>query len=229
MTPLEFFHTPAVVRALERTARSAAVPVSLHYMARAEEGTKTLGFGQCAACRHVAGLAGGAAACRASRREGSQVAQERGRPASFVCHMGFGCVAVPALADAAGFVLTLGPYCPAEEPRALEAAALRGLEDLEAAPGDSFPVSLADIRIVPVAAIPAIAEWTVEVLDSLWRAAHAPTDEVPESDGDVESARPLRRRASPALDAYHASDIAAALMGGDQPRARALIRAALAP
>ena len=59
-----------------------------------------------------------------------------------MCHLGFGCVAAPALTGVTGFVLTLGPFCPAEEPRALEPDARRGLAELGVAPQNGFPVPL---------------------------------------------------------------------------------------
>lgn len=232
MKPLTFFHSPPVIRALERAARCAAMPLSVHYVARHEEGTSVFRSGQCAVCKAVSGLPHGAQACRASRTQGAVSAMERGTAAAFVCHMGFGCVSAHALPDAApGFVLTLGPFCPAEEPRALETAVRRGFEELDAAPEDDLTETLSDIRIVPSSAVPELAHWTVDVLAELWRAADVQavddaTDEPPYL--DELAAQGKRRGRSPFPTPYHANDIAAALLGNDQDRARALVRSVLA-
>ncbi len=230
MTPLEFFHSAAVEQALSRAAKAAAVPVSLHYVEHAEESPKILGYGQCAVCRMVAELPGGRAVCRAARLTASQAVLERGKPFSFVCHMGLGCVVLPAMQDMAdGFVMTWGPFCPAEEPRALRHGVARGFQDLDAPemPADLESI-LADVRVVPSTAIPTIAEWTSEVLLALWQAAAvAEAEPVLEPEPSPTDTRRRRRAPVPDADPYRGGAIAAALGAGDQTQARALLRAAL--
>lgn len=230
MKPLDFLHTEAVHRVLERSARATATPLYVHYVARKEEGRAIVGFGQCEACRYVSELFGGGRACRASRVEGSTRALEHGKATGFVCHMGFGCVSVPILGSAApGFVLTLGPYCPAEEPRSLEREALDGLKKLHAAASDGFIESLSEIRVVPADAVFTMAEWTVEVLLDLWQTVQETSQPAPEEAAPEEETQGLRRKPGAVTpDPYHAADIAAALAGGNQARARGFVRAALA-
>ena len=129
MNAAAFFRLPKTARLLERASRCAAVPVSLHAFQRGREGIRLSSYGPCAACRYVSEQPGGLAACRASRETAANAALRRERPASFLCHMGFACIAVPPLPDdSLGLMLTFGPFCPAEEPRSLESDALRGLQ-----------------------------------------------------------------------------------------------------
>lgn len=237
MTPLEFFRTPEATRAIERAARCAAMPLSLHFLGRGEEGVRIISHGQCAACSYVARWPKGVRACRASREEAARTAFRREGPVSFVCHMGFACTTTPALPEhTPGFALTFGPYCPAEEWRFLATSALdnltRLLEDEAGLPedfsADVFPVSLADIRVVPTPAAPGLAEWTSEVLGALWDECHVVAPEPPASREEVP--QDIARHAKPDRvlpDPYQAAPIAAALAGGEQGQARALVRAAL--
>jgi len=231
MKSVEFFRDARVHRLLSRGAHAAAAPVRIHCVAGGEEGPALAEFGVCEACRYVNGFGEGRAACRASRLDGSLSALVRGTTTVFVCHMGFACVAVPALPEPeADLVMVLGPYCPAEEPRALESDALRGLAALGVAPGDAFPVSLHDVRIVPKDSLPALADWLAESVAWLWHewGAEDDRDEVaPPIKSDERRGRVgIGRR--PAPDPYHGADIAVALAGGDQTQARALFRAVLA-
>ena len=230
MIPLAFFQSSAVERILSRAAICSAVPLSLHYFEGDAEESRILGFGQCAACRFVSARPEGRQACHTSRARAAQSSMRRGRGAAFVCHMGFGCVSASALSypEAAGFVLTFGPFFPAEEPRGLEQGAETGLKRLGLTQGESF--SLRDIHVVPAGALPEMAGWTVEALDRLWRevrsdsisTAERETEESHASASPQRTGSPIRVR-----NACHGVEIAAALAGGNQPQARALLRAAL--
>jgi AraC-like DNA-binding protein len=152
-------------------------------------------------------------------------------PAPFICHLGFACIATPVLTESgAHFTLAVGPYCPAEEPRSLGADAIAGLARLEGGAPEAFPVPLDDIHIAPAGAIPAIIEWTTEVLDASWRQTAALESEAAPSETDDPEARPGRgrRKPHPVLpDPYQAAPIAAALTGGQQGEARTLLRGVL--
>lgn len=231
MNPLTFFRSPAALAALERAAKCAAMPVSLHYVTSGREGPRQLSWGQCAACRYVHGRPNGGQACRNSRVHASDAAVRRGRPVPFVCHMGFACVSISALPQVdPGFVLTFGPYAPSGVDQSLEHDALQGLCKLDkAAEGkDEFPVSLDDVRRASAGSVPELAVWAVETLEALWRDAESEeleeADESEESElaGEPCSKRP--RRAHDRLDdPYQASAIAMALAGDNQPQARALV------
>src|SRR5262249_20331517 len=69
-----------------------------------------------------------------------------------------------------GFVLTMGPYCPAEAPELLVDDALSGLVALGHAEIPFFPVPLTDINHLRNDSVPALAEWTVDALESAWQA-----------------------------------------------------------
>ena len=227
MNALAFFHSEAVARLLERAARGAGTPLALHFVERKEEGIRIVSWGRCEACRYVAECAGGKRACRQSRVEAASRALRQERPLAFVCHMGFACVAAPALANQ-GFVLTFGPYCPAEESRSLEFDARNGLLRLTDEEVEGFPVPLDDIHRAPVAAAPAVAEWTLEALAALWDQAQQPFEGPPESKDTTGDARPVRKRKAARLpESHEAADMAVALVGGNQPQARALLRGML--
>jgi AraC-like DNA-binding protein len=142
--------------------------------------------------------------------------------------MGFAGIAASPLPDVApGFMLTFGPYCPAEEPRSLETDALNGLAQLHANSDEDFSASLKEVPIVPAATVPGIAEWTIESLRWLWRQLQGErkAEPVPEPP----ALKPVRRKKphGPSPDTYQAAPVAAALAGGSQNRARALVRSAL--
>jgi AraC-like DNA-binding protein len=229
MKPAAFFRLPEVRAALERAARAAGTPLSVHYVDRGEEGIRITGFGRCEACRHVGQLQDGAQRCRESRLKASVPALRRGRPVPFVCHMGFACVSMPALPDSGlGFTLTFGPYCPAEAPETLEQDALWGLSDLGHNPEEGMPVSLADIRLASAESVPAVAEWTSEALSVLWKDAEAESDAPASEEPAPEAPKTSKSRPQPApASPYDSAHIAASLAGGDGPRARKLVASAL--
>lgn len=232
MNALAFLHSAPVVALLERAAAGAGVPLSVHYVERNQEGTQIRGWGQCAACRHVHELPGGAMACRLSRTAASTMALRQQRPIPFVCHLGFACVTAPLLPDE-GYVLTLGPYCPMEEQRSLEDDLRAGFAALIGEEPAELPAPLDDIHRAPAASVPAIAEWTVEAVRTAWAHAQAgePAPE-PETDPSGEttagaSSRPGTQRARAPRDTGMAREIAAALAAGSRKQARALFVGAL--
>jgi AraC-like DNA-binding protein len=128
-----------------------------------------------------------------------------------------------------GAVVTFGPYCPAEQPESLATDFLAGLAAL-GEETDTLPVSLADVRLVPSPAIPALAAWTVETLEGLWAQETAAEAATEDEDAREETAETVRRRRAgrrSEADAYGAGAIAAALAGGAHDKARALFRAAI--
>ena len=172
MTPLMLLRLPETRAILARAAKAAATPVTVHYLHRGEEGPCIVGTGQRAACRYVHDLPGGVMACRGCRMKASLEALRDGIATPFLCHMGFACVTAPVFPDTArGFVITFGPYCPAEAPETLTQDALRGLIALgDEEPGDIDQL-LSDIRLANSDAIPAVAEWAMNDLNALWQLA----------------------------------------------------------
>lgn len=229
MSALAFLRSPGVVALMKRAARAAGTPLALHFVERNQEQLRVQGWGGCAVCRQVAALPGGKQACRVSRQTASAMAARQGRPIPFVCHMGFGCYSVPAL-PGEGFVLTFGPFCPAEEAEGLEGDARDGLVALEADPDELVPHVLDEIHRVPEGTIPAVSEWLLEALRAAWALENAP-DPGPRQEPEETPASPVAKRGRPKgskVLAYNGAEIAAALAGGDQPQARALLIAELA-
>lgn len=226
MKPLAFFREKGVLRILERAARAAGMPLSVHYLEGTREGARVLGFGECAICRRVREVSGGVAACRASRGTASIMALRQGRPIPFVCHMGLACTAAPILADES-FALVLGPFCPSEESRSLEHDVTLGWNALTDSALDEPPVSLGDIHRAPSEAGPAVAEWMAEALQRMWEEALA-AEEAEESGGESHGERTIpqaaRARSAEILTHSWAAGVASALAGANQPRARALLR-----
>ena len=239
MKPVAFFRTPEVMRLVARAARCAATPVSLHVFEEGKEGLRVGGVGACEACWRVSRPQGGNAACRGSRETAARDAHRTGTPTPFICHMGFACVIAEPLP---GFSLTFGPYCPAEESRSLEADASEGFEKLGASPDDGFLESLDQVSILPAATVPGIMGWTLETLDALWSQAEDPdkglqplvqlgqddSESGPAFGEAVSTEKRKHPRPHPTPpDPYQAAPIAAALAGGQQGQALALVRAVL--
>lgn len=226
MKPLEFLHSEAVQGLLARASAGAGVPLSVHYVERNQEGPRIVGWGQCGACRHVQSLPGGGLACRLSRSTAANMALRQKRPMPFVCHLGLACVSAPLL-PGEQFVMTLGPFCPMEEQRSLEADLLAGFSSLLGQEVDALPVSLDDLHRSPAAAIPAIAEWTMEALRVAWARAQELESEEPVTEEAVKSVtRPSTTRTSPrgGLNGGTVQAIVAALAGGSFQEARALMQ-----
>ena len=100
-----FFQSEAVRALLSRASRAAGVPLAVHFVAHGEEGPLVVGHGGCAACKHLASVSGGRAACRKSRAAISARALKQSRAITDVCHLGFGVLAV-------GTVVALLPEAP---------------------------------------------------------------------------------------------------------------------
>ncbi|HOD51872.1 MAG TPA: helix-turn-helix domain-containing protein [Candidatus Hydrogenedentes bacterium] len=229
MTPLLFLRQPEARHILERAAKAAGTPVAVHHIERGDEGPCITGAGQRMACRYVHGLPKGPKTCRDCRIEASRAALRDGMATPFLCHMGFACVAAPVFPDTAlGFVVSFGPYCPAEAPENLAVDARRGLLALHGEEPEEMDSLLSDIRAVYSDAAPAIVEWAVENLNSLWELWRNESEsESPDSREDTAPARRKVRNA-PESDPFHAGAIVAALAGGDQREARAAILTVLA-
>lgn len=230
MKPAAFLRSDEARRVLERAYKASGMPVSVHHVQGEREGQSLCGSGQCAACAFVSESDAGRAACRGSRLKSARYALELQRPVPFLCHMGFACVAAPALPSTGqALVLTMGPYCPAEAPEMLAADALKGLARLGRGELRFFPTPLTDIPHIASACAPALAEWTAENLDRVWRQAAATTDTEEAPTAEKVRGRPRRLRAkTPDTSPYRGGEIAAALAGGDQSLARKLVKSALA-
>ena len=238
MNALGFLHSPAAVRTIDRAARAAGTPVSVHFVRRSaddkhgEEGARVAGAGQCAACEMVAGLPGGVWGCRDSRLSAAMRALRRGRPCPFLCHMGFACFAIPVL-EGEGFVMTFGPYCPPDGSESLEHDAKMGLKELGIDSDPDWPTLLDDVRLAPASSILAVAEWAAECLEERWQASREDTTAAEDAEGEETPRARGRRRtegagtSSPTVQ-REAAAIAAALAGGNLKLARSLTDSALA-
>lgn len=224
MKPLDFLRSDAAQQALERAAKAAGMPMSIHYLDRRQEGLRVAGWGSCGVCRAVAEAPGGRAVCRASRMTASALAAEQGRPIGFVCHMGFSCTSVPLL-DGEGFVATLGPYVPAEAQGDLEHDVDAGWTALA---GDApLTADTGDVRALPAESVPALAEWLRDSLRSAWEAAHEiAVDVKPEVVPAVPKHTPRKPKPRTAAG-FPAEACALALAGGNQPKARRMLQGAL--
>lgn len=229
MNPLEFLRSEMVLALLDRAARAAGVPLSIHYVERNQEGARILGIGQCEACRHVQSLPGGGTACRFSRATAANMALRQRRPMPFICHLGLACVSAPVLPEL-NFVMTLGPYAPMEELRSLEGDVRAGFSNLLGREVEVLPVPLEDLHRAPAASVPAVAEWTMEALHAAWEANLSENSPVA---GELAPANPVaassRRRPEVRPDALSSPGqaIAAALAGGSLQQARALMQGEL--
>jgi two-component system response regulator YesN len=226
MTPLEFLRSDAVLALLARAATGAGVPLSIHFVERNQEGARIVGWGQCAACRQVQSLPGGASACRLSRTTAASMALRQRRPMPFICHLGFACVSAPVL-PGEKFVMTFGPFCPMEEQRSLEADIQAGFENLLEKKLDALPVSLDDIHRAPAAAVPAIAEWCMEALQAAWESATSAVAPEPLPAEGLARSTPVPRRRVTSRETAAAGivpAIVAALAGGSFQQARSLLQ-----
>ncbi|MCF6285460.1 MAG: helix-turn-helix domain-containing protein [Candidatus Hydrogenedentes bacterium] len=225
MTHLEFLRSSPIARLLERAATGAGVPLSIHYVQRNQEGTRVCGWGQCVACRTVGEMPGGSSACRLSRTTASVMALRQQRPISYLCHLGFACVAVAPFPDE-GYVITLGPYCPMEEQRSLADDVLAGFGALCDEAVAVLPCSLDDIHRTPSASVPAVADWLLESLRASWEETQQPGDDFPEEleDSTRVAVRQATGGAAPDKMTGLARELAAALTAGSHARARALLQ-----
>lgn len=221
MNPLAFFRSQAVRSELKRASVCASMPVSLHYVRDGEEGPAVFSAGGCTACKRMAESPEGRVACRASRSECSQRAVSRGKPVSFVCHMGFACVSVSALDAAPGFVLTFGPFNPSEAPESLEIDARDRWRELF---DDEDGLELDDVIPVSGNAAPALAQWTKEGVERLWfEQTRSQEDGAPPVETNSQTLTRNKRKGRAFTDPYDSAQIAAALAGGNRKQVRALI------
>ncbi len=235
MNPLAFFRSDDVQKVIQRAARIAGCPISLHAWRDGEESPRILTIGGCAACGMVAQAPIGRESCAASRMPGANRTMKRGIPAPFLCHMGFACVSVaPLVHEGAPYVLTLGPYCPsagilaadaAPLMNALEAEARQRLAHLDVDVDDAS--ILEDVPVAHADAVPAIADWLADTLRALWYEAN-PDAAVAQPALDDPADTPRRGRyRRPDADPYGAAAIAAAVVAGNRSRLRRLIQVAL--
>ncbi len=232
MNPAAFFRSDAVHRVLKRASEAACTPISVHFVDGEEERPLLGGIGGCALCRYVSELPDGVATCLKSRLPASKQAIRTGKPAPFLCHMGFACVSSPAFEnDTRGLVVTLGPYCPSEAPETLADDAMRGLRALGDKELPFLPVPVTDIALVSAAAVPAIAEWVTETLTELWNreqdAAVTSPDAVDETDSPRRRTVRRAKGRTPDTSPYRGAEIAAALAAGNQSQARTLLRSSV--
>ncbi|MEA3364235.1 MAG: helix-turn-helix domain-containing protein [Candidatus Hydrogenedentes bacterium] len=229
MTPLLFLQQPEVQQILSRAGKAAGTPVAVHYLHRGEEGPRITGIGQSALCRYVQDLPGGPMVCRGCRIKASLEALRDGMASPFLCHMGLGCVAAPVFPETVqGFVITFGPYCPAEAPETLADDARSGLFALGDEKANDLDALLSDIHLVYSGAILEIVEWTVDSLKTLWETWQKEPEKqvLPLYGGTRPSKKKVRN--APEADPYRAGAIAAALAGGKQREVRAAILTVLA-
>jgi AraC-like DNA-binding protein len=215
---------------VQRAASIANTNVSIfeyHINANPAEQQALTGCGHaCASCNYVGNLPWGAQACRNSREKAATSALKRKKAVPYLCHMGFSCVAIPALnIKDILHVMHFGPFCPSEAPDSLTLDALQALEKLEDTSIDTLPFSLDDIPQSPAQTVPDIAQWLCETLTQQYALQSEPTKE--SSTLDHENTAPLiynkRLKNTPLPAQYDAGAIVAALIGGDTKQARMMI------
>lgn len=230
MTPMAFLRTAEVQRLLERAARAAGTPLAIHQVENSNERLRSCAWGACAACKYVSGRTGGRDECQNSRLGPSSTALRQERPIPFVCHMGFGCVSVPAFRGET-YVLTFGPFVAAEEAQALEGGAIKGLSALTKSRVTELPFPVNDIHRAPYKAVPAVAEWVFEALDALWNQATAPHPSLdtaePVSIPEEIRTKTSKKGADLQFDAYQASSVALLLADGNVSDVRDILRGQL--
>lgn len=176
--PAEFPATDAARHVLERAARSAGTPLSVHLAGAPPEDEHLAGWGGCAACKWVGAIPAGERACRAHRRAAQAIARRQGAPVTFTCHLGLTCVSI-ACPGAPELISTFGPYLVSGAASGLEAEMAGKLAKItgEGAAGAGLPFSLADIRTAPRGTVASVAEWAMELLGEAlarWRAETVP-------------------------------------------------------
>ncbi len=213
-----FLKRATAQRALRRAGRIAQTAIAIH--ARADNGDelrRVTGCGSCAeACRYVHSLPWGPQACRKSRETPAGQALQRGKPVPFICHMGFACVAAPVIPGKNdSLAMTLGPFCPAESPDALEADALNGLARLEQSKHSALPFTLHDVPRVPADMPAEVAQWLGETLLEQWSsvATRSLVDALDKSPAEVLPDPRRRRPDKPVRDAFGGRAILAAMSG----------------
>lgn len=194
-----FFRNESVYPLLERAAKAAAVPMSLHFHAHDGNELHLLGWGNCKICTRANKSSNGFRGCCESRMQAAITARQQHAPVTFVCPLGLTCVSVNAL-EGYDYVITFGPYVPAEAAEGIEHDVVKGLRKIEGEYGfdGELPVELTDVRAIPAGAVSALAEWVRDALhQELLSQEHAMTvaDETACDDTDV-LAPEIERRTS---------------------------------
>lgn len=218
-----FLQSDLARRLLQRASKIGGVNIAVFDYSDEREGDSCAKCGPSAeACAYVGKLRWGAQACRKSREKAATASLKRRKPVPFICHMGFSCVAMPALADRkASHAMILGPFCPSEAPDSLDQDALDGLSRLENKDLDSLPFALRDIPLTSATALPEVAEWLCETLTAAALAAAV----VPQPEETPFSNDRKRKRAlvDDKQAPFDSGAIVAALIGGDTKQARLLV------
>jgi len=160
-----FFRSDPVKQLLDRAAKASAVSMSLHYHAHDGNELHILGWGNCKVCSRANKASNGARACCESRMRAALPTLQQHTPVTFVCHLGLTCVSIAALAGH-DYVITFGPYIPAEADQEIGYDVIEGLREIEGEYGfdEDVPVELDDLRTIPAGAVSALAEWLHEAL-----------------------------------------------------------------
>lgn len=234
MKPLAFLRSEQASRLIQQAGAAVALPISAHYVDAAStapfDGPALAGCGANAVCTFVCSTSAGRRACRDSRVDGGALALRRGRATAFLCHMGFACAAAPVLEHdrQSGFVLTVGPYCPAGAAPSLEPDARAGLTALDIEAPDQLADWVASIHVIDADAPPLFSDWLSRLLSERWQTMAASTDSEANVDEEaVDASKRRKRRSQPNLDPFLGRGIATALVSGQSGQALALIRTAL--
>ena len=227
--PASFFHEPAIRRLLERGSLAASSTLSIHYISPGEE-LRTTSVGGCAACRLVCETEAGRQECRKSRSTHGKRAISRGLPQPFLCHMGFVCVSMAVLTEQdmdSGYVLTLGPFNTAEAPLVMLDKVEQGLQELGMAVDTPVKDLVSDIHAMPKGSVPAVAEWLSESLAMHYAASLEAASGVETEADNLQDRGHRHRRPGQRPANSCASEVSAALAGGNHGQARAMVSAAL--
>ena len=221
----DYLQSDTAQHVLQRAAHVGGTSIAVFDYADGHEGEPCTGCGPAAAaCAYVGALPWGPQACRKSRGKAVTATLKRRKAVPFICHMGFSCVAMPALStDETPVAMVLGPFCPSEAPDSLERDALEGLSKLENKPVDKLPFSLTDIPTSSAQTLPDVAEWLCETLTDGFQSLHSVDEE--DSDQDARGQTPTKRRGwvPEKQTPFDSGAIVAALVGGDARQGRLLV------
>lgn len=233
MRLLLFFQEEKTRRVLERAARTARVPLTIHQIEDGQEDPEVVSCGRaCEACRYTLERPGGRAACAASRMEHGEIALRQERAIPFMCHMGFNCVTAPVL-PGLPYRLTFGPYFPIEAAEGIDGDPRKLWADQIARRIGHLPFSIKDIAAVSAETLFSVVEWTCQDVAELWRAAHAAElaardQEEHESPVPVRIPPPYRHKGDNILiEPYHATDLAIAVAGRRRLHVRSVFKGLL--
>ena len=197
VTP-SFFRSEPVRTLLDRAAKAAALPMSLHYHAYDGNELHIAGWGGCQVCARTNKSSKGARACCESRAQGAHSALQQKTAVTFVCHLGLTCVSMVALADT-DYVITYGPYIPAEASQSIKYDVEQGLREIEGEYGYdvNVPLVLEDVRVIPAGAVSASAEWLSDALQAAYLQLQEEQDlfsfSIEDASGSLPSNTPTRK------------------------------------